>query len=396
MALVVEILDVSLDVITPVRALKPFDNNGTILQFSKELSDYGSCRFRISAYDDMFDNYDDILKPHEYHVRIREGDTVVWQGAITANPKRNKSFIEVVANEYEFYLGKKLVHRTSPDINGTSDIYRIFKTGTMSTAVTAIMNETIADYAASTHVLKNMTLGTIENPDYPPGMTSDYDAKTALKGAWSFGEGTKAKPGPTLQFDYHNILYILKAFGMYTYSDFKIDKDLKFNFKKFYGNNLLKDLVFSFGEQGNIIDYNLPRLGQGQVNSLTAIATDPNGVILHKNLTDDASIKKYGLMQDVAAYADVKSQSCLNARATAELPLVATPDETNAIVYLNENGFPLGMYDIGDLITVKVKNKGIDFNQIRRIVGITVLLNETGRLSTAIQTNIPRDWQYTT
>lgn len=396
MTLIVEILDKNLNVITPVKALKPFNRDGTVLQYSRELSDYGTCRFRVSAYDEMFDTYGDILKPHEYHVRVRNGTTTVWQGAITANPRRNKAYIDVIANEYEFYLSKKLVHRTSPDINGTSDIYRIFKTGTMDTAITAIMNETIADYAASTHVLKNMTLGTVENPNYPPGMTSDYDPTVALSGAWSFGDGTSATPGPTIQFDFHTILYILKAFGMYTYADFKIDNNLKFNFKKFYGNNLLKNLVFSYGEQGNIVDYNLPRLGGGQFNSLMAIATDPNGVILHKNPTDDASILKYGLMEGVAAYADVKSQSILNARAAAELPLVATPDETNAIVYLNERGYPLGQYDIGDLVTIKVKNKGIDFNQIRRIVGITVLEHETGRLTTAVQTNQPRDWQYTT
>lgn len=390
---IVEILDINLNVITPIKALRPFDQAGNVLQYSREMSDYGKCHFMVSAFDPLLFTYGDIFQPHKFHVRVRKGTSIVWQGAIVDNPRRNKATIEIVALEYEFYLSKKLVHRTSPDVNGTADIYRNFKSGTMSDAVTAIMNETIADYAASNHVLSRMTLGAIENPNYPPNMISDYNS-TPLTGAWYFGDGSQATMGPQLQFDYHTIIYILKAFGMYSYADFKIGNDLKFNFKKFYGNNLSTNLSFNYGKQGNIIDYNLPRLGMRQTNNLLAIATDPNGVILHVNPTDQSAIGTYGLMEGVAAYSDVKSQSILNARGNAELPFIATPDETNASIYLNENGYPLGQYDIGDLITIKVKNIGVDFNQIRRIVGITVVEHETGREHIAIQTNTPLAWQY--
>jgi len=389
----VEILNKSLERIAVLKSFVPLNKDGTILTYSKELSDYGRCRFRVSAFDSMFNTYGDILVPHQYHVRLVRGGITVWQGAIIDNPIRNKSFIEVIAVEYEFYLDKKLIHRTSADINGTANIYRTFNSGTMAAAVTAFMGETIADYAASTHILSALTLGTIENPNYPPGMTNDFDGNV-LSGAWQFGAGTSTAKGPTLQFDFHSILYVLKAFGIYSYADFRITNDLTFEFKGFLGNNLLQSLVFTYGTQGNIVDYNLPRKGERQVNNLIAIATDPNGVILHANQVDSTSTGTYGLMEGVAAYSDVKSQGTLNARAAAELPIIATPDETNAIIYLDEKGYPLGTYDVGDLVTLKIVNKGVNFDQVRRIVGLTVVLNETGREMIALQTNTPRPWEY--
>lgn len=392
----VEILDIGLNVISPVKALVPFNGSGDVLQYSKELSDAGRCKFRVSAYDDIFDTYGDIFVPHKYHVRIRKGTTVVWQGAIIDNPQRNKTFIEVLASEYEFYLNKVLITRSSPDANGTANIYRIFNSGTMAAAITAVMTETINKFKNSNHVLSAMTLGTVENPDYPPNMVSSYqNGKTTypLKGQWYFGAETAASKGPTLTYDYHMVQYVLKSLGLYAYADHQITSNLVFNFKKFIGNNLQSSLVFKYGQQGNIIDYNLPRMGERQANSLTAIATDPNGVILHVNPNDQASVSNYGLMEAVAAYSDIKSQGLLQLRGNAELPLIATADETNAIVFLNENGYPLGQYDIGDIVTIQVENKGVDFNQVRRIVGITVMENETGRERIAIQSNIPLPWQ---
>lgn len=394
---IVEILDKNLNLITPLGSLMPFDRNNNVIQYSRELSEYGKCKFRISAYDTVFDTYGDILEPHKYHVRIRKGTNIVWQGAIVDNPRRNKNYIDVIACEYEFYLNKILINRSSPDVNGTPDIYRIFSSGTMADAVTAIMNETIAKYANSEHILSGMTIGSIENPDYPPNMTTEYTAgvPSPLTGPWTFGDGGVATPGPMYQFDYQTVLYVLKSFGIQTYADFEIDKDLHFNFKKFLGNNLNRSLVFQYGPQGNIIDYNLCRFGQRMVNNLLCLATDPNGIILHEAASNQSSISTYGFMEGVAAYTDVKSQSALQQRGNVTMPLISVSDETNVIVYLNEKGYPLGQYDVGDIITIKIKNKGIDFDQIRRIVGITVTMNETGRENIAVQTNTPLEWQFT-
>lgn len=389
----VEILDINQNLVCVIKSLMPFDNNGTILQYSRELSNYGTCRFRISAYDTVLTTFGDIINPHKYHVRIKRGDYVVWKGAIIDNPKRTKQYIDILAAEYLYYLDRKLIHRTSSDVNGTANIYRIFKSGTLSDAITAIMNETITDYSTSNHVLKTMTIGTIENPNFPPNMVSGVD-NTALTGAWVFGDGTSTNKGPTVQFDFHTVLYALKALGIYSYCDFEITQDMKFNFYKFLGRNMSNSLTFKYGTQGNIIDYNLPRFGKRQSNDVWAIATNTNGVIIHSEVQDQSSIAEYGYMESVAAYSDVMSEPQLKARISAELPYVSTPDETNAIIYLNEQSYPLGQYTLGDIVAIEVKNNGVNFSGKRRIVGYTVILNETGRERVAIQTNVPQDWQF--
>lgn len=388
----IELLDSTLTKLTEVVTPYPLNKSGTVLRFSKELSDFGQCTFRISAFDSLWADFGDIVFPHQYHVRIRRNGAIVWQGAIIENTKRNKQYIEVVAAEYEWYLSKILINRSSNNpATGTADgVFRIFNSGTMATAVTNVMNETITNIkgANSKHVLSTMTLGTIENPNYPPNMTNNSGTK--LTGAWSFSTSLQ------LTYDFQTVLYLLKSFGIYSYSDFYIDNSLVFHFKKFVGNDRHYDVNFKFTKNNsNIIDYNLPRLGQRMVNKLYGIATDINGKILNSPQSDQTAITKYGLLEGVAAYADVKDQGILNARTQAELPLVSTPDSTNVIIVLDENAaYPLGVWDIGDIVNMAVSNNGIDFKEIRRVVGVSVDVNDTGREFTTVQSNIPRPWQY--
>lgn len=389
----IEILDINLNKLGEVLTPYPLDKSGNVLQYSKELSDYGQCRFRISAFDDILTQLGDVIQPHKYHIRIRRNTAIVWQGAIIENSKRTKDYIEIIAAEYIFYLDKILISRSSvdPSLNSANDVFRIFNSGTMATAVTAIMNETITKLKNSTNgnaILANMTLGTIENPNYPPNMTDS--SGILLTGAWNFSSTLQ------LTYDFVSVYKVLKSFGIYSYADFSIDNNLVFNFNKFSGNDKHYDVNFTFTKRNsNIIDYNLPRLGQRMVNDLFGIATDNNGKILHKEQTDQTSMTTYGLMQGVAAYADVKDAGFLNARIAAELPFVGTPDETNVSLVLNETAsYPLGLWGIGDLVTVKVVNNSVNFNDIRRVVGATVMLHNTGREITTVQTNKPLAWQY--
>src|SRR5258708_9582098 len=242
----IEILDNSLNKIAEVLTPYPLGKSGMILRFSKELSDFGQCTFRISAFDDILVQYGDVIQPHHNHVRIRRNSTVVWQGAIIDNDKRNSQYIQVVAAEYEFYLSKILVNRSSPNpVSGNNDyVFRVFKSGTMATAVTAMINETITRLQTSTNtnsILGSMTLGTVENPNFPPNMADN--AGVALTGAWTFSTTLQ------LTYDFQNILYILRSFGIYSYADFYIDKNLVFNFLKFVGNNRHFDVNFSFNYQ---------------------------------------------------------------------------------------------------------------------------------------------------
>jgi len=390
----IEILDNSLNHICTVLTPYPLDKSGMILKYSKELSDYGQCTFRISAYDDMLTQYGDVIQPHKNHIRLRRNGKVVWQGAIVDNSKRNSQFIEIVAAEYEFYLTKILVKRTSNDpATGTADgIFRIFNSGTMATAVAAVIDETITTLSNTTSALKGMTRGTVENPNYPPNMTDS--SGSPLTGAWNFSTGLQ------LSYDFQSVLYVLKSFGIYTYSDLYIDNNLVFNFKKFVGNNRSYSVNFVFNyknntNQTNIVDYNLPRLGQRQVNTLWGVATDTNGVVLNDPESLQSSVTSYGMMEGVAAYADVKDKGILKARTTAELPLIATPDETNVVLILNQDAaYPIGMWDVGDIVSINIQNKGVSFVDTRRIVGASVQVHNTGRETTVVQTNQPIPSQY--
>jgi hypothetical protein len=385
----IQILDSNLGLITTVISPHPL-GGGNIVQYSKELSDYGQCTFRISSYDPQFASYGDILVHHANHIRLQRNNVTVWQGAIIENPKRTKDFVEVVAAEYLWYLGKKLVHRTSidPATNTADGIYRIFNTAngatTMSAAVTAIMNETISDYQSTNHALASLALGTIQNPPYPPNITNAASPPAALSGPWMFGDGTSA---PALTFDFHTILYILKQFGAYTYADFNIDNNLKFNFESFLGNDLRNLVTLTWAEGGNSVDFNVPRLGQRQINSLYAIATDENGNVLHQLQTDQASITTSGLLEGVAAYVDIKDQATLNARAQAELPLISTPNGAATTMQIDEQAYTPGAFSVGDVINQIVNHKAITYNQPRRVVGMTTVVHNTGREMTTVQLN---------
>jgi len=227
-----EILDNDLNKITEVRALYPLTKSGTVLEYSDELSDYGKCRFRISTKDPLLTRFGDIVNPHQYHIRVRRAGQVVWQGAIIDNVQRTARFIEVVAAQYEYYLGRVLIHRDSSAPSGFDDgtsswkNYRTFTTGTMAASVTTIINNAISDFG-NNHVLGSMTLGTVENPNYPDGF-KDQNGND-LTGGWSFSDFI------SLRFDYHTADYVLRAFGIYTNADYEITKDLAFNFKKFLG-----------------------------------------------------------------------------------------------------------------------------------------------------------------
>jgi hypothetical protein len=383
---VVEILDKSLNKVAEIRTFYPLNGTGQIIRYSKELSDYGTCTFRMSAFDPILTTVGDIIQPHKYHVRLKRGNVVVWQGAIIANKKRTSEYIEVYAVQYIWYLDHLLVNRTSADAAGNTNIFRIFSTGTMDTAVTALINETISKISG-VHILSGMTIGTVENPNYPPN-TVDASFNNIGGQPWNFTSYW------TLQFDFKSVLYVLKTFGIYAYADFEIDNNLKFNFKKQIGNNHKYGITFSYGSSGNILEYNLPRLGDRMANKLWGIATDGNGVIIQKDQSDEMSQKTYGLMEQVASFRDVINVNALDTRLAAELPLVGTPDETNVQLTLNEKAYPYGQFDVGDIVTVKIVNRSVNFLDTRRVVGITVDVHETGRETIVVQTNKPLAGQF--
>ena len=380
---IIQILNLDLEIVAELHNFYPITKSGMILRYSKELSDFGTCTFRVATKDSFLTQYGDVLVPHQYHIRVKRGETVVWSGAIVDNTERNKNFIEVVAAEYDFYLNKVLIRRDSETVAGDGkDNYRTFNSGTMAAAVTDLVTKAKTDFG-SNHPLGTMVISSanIENPDYPQGFK---DASgVALTGGWNFSSYI------TLQFDYHTVYYVIKAFGVYTNCDFEIDENLNFYYKKFIGNKNT-GLTFRYGERGNVVDYNVPRLGRRMVNDLWGIAADTDGKVLHVEQKDTESVNTYGLLQGADAFADVKDLNFLKTRVNETLQFTKTFSDSPVNIILDEKGYPLGQYGLGDIVTVQIKDRIIDYNQPRRIVGITVNLHNTGREMVTIQTNTPR------
>ena len=378
----VKILNKSLSLITEVRALYPLNNQGTILRYSDELSDFGYCSFRVSTKDPLLSTYGDILKPLEYNIHVYRGNTVVWKGIIVDNPERNRNFIEVKAVQYEWFLDKVLINRDAdkPDTDLDESNFRKFNSGTLATAVTNIVNEAKARFGTN-HPLSALTIGTIENPNYPLGATDQN--KAPLTGGWTFSDYFN------IQFDYHSAYYVLKQLAIYAGCDFEITSDLQFNFKKFIGNKQT-GVTFRYGTQGNIVDYNFPRFGGRVVNNLWGIAVDDEGKTFHHLNKEEASEQTYGLLEDAMAFADVKAENFLKSRVREESRLIKDPTTNPISIVLNEKSYPLGVFGNGDIVTIQVRDHVIDFNAPRRIVGITVNLHDTGREMITVQTNQPR------
>lgn len=377
----IQILNSALEPLTEIKAFYPLDSSGNILEYVDKLSAWGKCKFRVATHDTALVQFGNIFEPFKYHVRIYRAGVVVWNGIIVTNPRRTKKYIEVEARTYLYLLTKVLVRRDASVAPGDGkDNYRTLSSGTMSTAVTAVINESKADAIAGS-IMSQITIGTIENPDFPSNYTRADG--TALTGTWNFSDDM------TLQFDYRDIFYILSALAMYPACDFEITKDLVFNFKQFIGKKQT-DIVFEYSNYGSITDYNAPLNGDRMANDLTGVAADFGNQILHSQKSDDASVQEYGRIQGVAAYIDVKNINALRSRLTEELRLTAKPD-SELHVTLNDKAYPLGQYGLGDVVRIRVQDRIIDVDQLRRIVGIDVYVDGTGQETVRLITNKPKE-----
>jgi hypothetical protein len=373
----VEILNNSRTLVAPITNLVPINSSKDTIYITWKLSGYGQCKFRIGTKDPLFDAVGDVLEPYRYIVRIRKSGTVIWEGPIIKNTDRNKRYVEVVAFSYLFLLTKNVIRQdTTGDTN-----FRTFKSGTMDTAVTTLINEAKTDLG-SPNPLASMTIGTVENPDFPSGYVRVDN--TALTGAWTFSSDM------TLSYDYRDTYYVINSMAMYPACDFEIDNNLVFNFQQFLGRRQ-PNLTFTYGEFGNVLDYNIPRNGERMANSLVGVAADTGYNIIHTEQVDNVSVSRYGKVQDVAAYVDVKNKNALQSRLVEELRLISVPDSEIHLV-LNDKAYPYGQYKVGDIVTIDINDNVVSFrNQQRRIVGINMSVSNNGSESIKLITNKPKE-----
>lgn len=378
----VVILDKERKPITQIKAFRQLNTSGQFLQYGKKLSDYAPAKFRVGTEDELFRQHGDILVPFFNHVRIYRDNALVWQGVIVKCPVRNKDYVEVWAYTYEYMFTTVLVkHDVSTTPGDGKDNYRTFSSGTMADAIQKILTET-KDFVDANNILKTMNIGALENPVFPGNYVRSNGS--ALAGPWVFDSDI------TLSYDYRDVLFVLQSLANYPACDFEVTysettNQLTFNFKQFIGNKR-PDLVFEYSNYGSIEDYNIPLDGESMANDITGVAADYGSQILHATKSDSASIAKYGRIQGVAAYIDVKSINALASRLNEELRNVSTPDQEVQIT-LNDRAYPLGVYGVGDAVTLRIKHGIHNINSVRRIVGYDVKVHTTGKESIRLITN---------
>lgn len=375
----VYILNAARERIARIQNLVVLDEQGNVLKYAKQLSNFGFCRFRIGRNDPIWTQYGNIAVPWQFGVQVVRGQTVVWQGLIVNNPHRKRNYIDVEAKGYLIRTDRiQIKHDLEEKPGDGKDNYRTFDSGTMSAALTATFQEALAA-AGPADVLAGFTIGTLENPTFPGYFTKADD--TPLSGPWTFSDDI------SLQFDYKSVYYAWQAFGVYSNCDFEITDALVFNYLKRIGQEQ-PNLVFQYGRYGNILDYDSPLKGERTVNDLMGIAADLQGNVLHINQRDEASIGKYGLLQDVQAFLDVKEKNALRVRIQEELRFISTPDSVLNIT-LNEKAYPLGQWDLGDTATFRIRDKDkiVNIDEVRRITAYSVAVHNTGKELITVETN---------
>jgi hypothetical protein len=257
----------------------------------------------------------------------------------------------------------------------------MLKSGTMAANLTTLLNEAKTNMGLP---LANMSIGTIDNPNFPADYKDDTGA--TLSGPWTFSTTFNIK------YDYRDMLYVLTTLAMYCNYDFELTNGMVLNFRQYIGNKQ-PNMKFTYGPYGNIDDYNAPLDGDGMANYIWGIAADNDSLIIHAGpISDEASVGKYGRIAAVAAYGDVKNVNLLTTRVRGELAQVKTPDP-EIHFSTNDKAYPLGQYGLGDTVQVQIIDGPINTDSPRRIVGIDVLVQVSGEETIQVITNKPRDDQ---
>lgn len=379
MAYQIEILNKSGGFVAPIRNTAALDKSGQWLRITKKLSDWGTCRFRVSTKDPIFTTEGDILTPWKYHVRVRRDGVTIWQGVIIKNLSRTKYHIDVEARTYLYMLDRVLIRHDASDGKG-SENYRTLRAGTLAASIQTLVSEATTDMGVA---MTSLTAGTIDNPNFPADFKDSTG--TTLSGAWTWSDTFQYK------FDYRSLLFVLKVLGGFANFDFEVTNSFVLNFKSYIGNKQ-PELKFFYGEFGNIRDYDTPLDGEGMANFIQAVAADNDFNIIHAEASDQASINEYGKIPVVAAYVDVKNTNLLISRSREELNLVKTPGAEVHLV-LNNKAFPIGQWDVGDTVTVEIKDHVINVSEQRRIVGYEIDVEANMEETVRLITNKPRDTQ---
>lgn len=136
-------------------------------------------------------------------------------------------------------------------------------------------------------------------------------------------------------------------------------------------------LEYGEGLKNNIQSWSRKRTLSDMVNSVIVEGEGYGDIALKSTQTDSSMITAVGLLQGRVQEKSVNQQTTLDSRAD-EFIRVRKTEQPLYDITLNNAYDEFGLYDIGDIVSVKIKYGYVDINVNMRIYGIDVRVSDTG------------------
>jgi len=136
-------------------------------------------------------------------------------------------------------------------------------------------------------------------------------------------------------------------------------------------------LEYGQGLKNNIQSWSRKRTLSDMVNSVIVEGEGYGDIALKSTQTDSSMITAVGLLQGRVQEKSVNQQTTLDSRAD-EFIRVRKTEQPLYDITLNNAYDEFGLYDIGDIVSVKIKYGYVDINVNMRIYGIDVRVSDTG------------------
>lgn len=157
-----------------------------------------------------------------------------------------------------------------------------------------------------------------------------------------------------------------------TGGELQVDTDFRLNFKTQIGEDRTANVIFRFVQNlqnANSID-NFTLVEEGKELFNRVICYGKNRII-SSILEDTASISKFGLLEKVRHFTQIEDQNTLD-RMAQELLDFHKPEKVIPTIEPKKEKVDLFDYGIGDRVRVIIKHALLDFDQVHRILEITV------------------------
>lgn len=300
--------------------------------FNYELNRAGECTFTTNIdFADKFTMAN--LFPYISYLDIFRYNTKVWSGVlskISGNVGAETGSMNLTFSGYLHLLEKMFM-------GALGETYTATDQGTILwTMLNNFQSQPNGNYGitsgnVSTGILRDRTYSAFKNI---------YDA---------FIEMCAVINGPDID------ITIEKALNVYTHKGHRLNH------------------VFEYGK--NISDFSFSIDGDSIINNFIAVGSGEGIDMLYSSAHNMQSQEKYGLCQGVMSKPDVIILDTLTGYAQGGVSEFGEPTNINALKMMITNDPPMGSFETGDEIRVKVNEKWLSFDKYLRIKKISVDVN---------------------